>query len=161
MSLECRPGSRKLPTAPTPEEAESTGPSPLHASPKHVELEHDTTTAAATLAPTKLSLSPASTSTTLFFRVTGAAAVARLEPLLLNRPWQGGGVRWSPARTEAETVGVGPHGNRNGRAGVLDFVWETTVTKDRRRQHRSARVLNRLSGAQVERIASVVFRTEL
>lgn len=149
MSVECCPESRTLSAAPAPVHAESSRPPPLRSSPEYVGVEHDTTSRSA-----ELSLTPSLPSTTLFFRVTGAASVARLEPLLLNRQWRGGGVKWSPVRAGAETVAVGPRGDRDDRTSVLDFVWETTVTKDQRRQHRSARVLNRLSGAQVEHIIS-------
>ena len=82
---------------------------------------------------------------TLTFRVTGAASVARIEPLLLNRD-QG-------SRREAIWSRAGGSGAGGGRGDPgsprLDFVWETTVTKEQRQQHRNARVLNRLSGAQV------------
>lgn len=75
----------------------------------------------------------------LTFRVTGAASVARFEPLLLGREWGGGHAIWSPPTSSASGQG----------ASAIDFVWETTVTKCQRQQHRSARVLNRLVGAQV------------
>ncbi|CAN0326658.1 unnamed protein product, partial [Hapterophycus canaliculatus] len=84
---------------------------------------------------------------TLTFRVTGAASVARLEPLLLDQDegkvWQ---ARWSRAvDNDGEDGDSGSHLN----GGRIDFVWETTVKKEEVRRHRNARVLNRLSGAQV------------
>lgn len=94
----------------------------------------------------------------LTFRVTGAASVARLEPLLLihdrgNRRqavWRRapgsdkGGGNSSPAAATS--------------SGQLDFVWETTVTKDQHQQHRNARVLNRLSGSQVRLFCAYLLR---
>lgn len=82
------------------------------------------------------------TATRLSFRITGSASVARLEPLLLAREWSGGRATWSPAIMSGSSV--------------IDFVWETTVTKARREQHRNARVLNRLSGSQVTGAPSAV-----
>lgn len=85
---------------------------------------------------------------TLTFRVTGAASVARLEPLLLDldhHPGSCGPATWMRA---SESGGDGG-GNNNASGARLDFVWETTVSKLRHKQHRNARVLNRLSGAQV------------
>lgn len=73
----------------------------------------------------------------LTFSITGAASIARLEPLLLGDQWAGKKVTWSPAETDG------------GSTGGTDFVWETTVRKKDREAHRKARVLNRLSGAQV------------
>lgn len=97
-----------------------------------------------------------SSSITLSFRVTGAASVARLHPLLLGRQWYGGAVAWMLAARDGAEVVAGRGGSDgddgdgcNGKLCVPDFVWETTVTKDQRQRHRSARVLNRLSGAQV------------
>eukprot|EP00903_Cladosiphon_okamuranus_P010040 g9520.t1 len=89
---------------------------------------------------------------TLTFRVTGAASVARLEPLLLNR--NRGSRRQAVWRRALVSDGDGGNGSpaaaaAAAAAGQLDFVWETTVTKDKHRLHRSARVLNRLSGSQV------------
>lgn len=85
---------------------------------------------------------------TLTFRVTGAASVARLEPLLLDHDHRRGNgrlVTWTRARKSGGDAG----GNNNDLGARLDFVWETTVSKLRHKQHRNARVLNRLSGAQV------------
>ena len=84
---------------------------------------------------------------TLTFRVTGAASVARLEPLLLNHN-RGNRqqVVWRRALSSNE---CGANGSPAATSAQLDFVWETTVTKDQHQQHRGARVLNRLSGAQV------------
>ncbi|CAM9903066.1 unnamed protein product [Ectocarpus sp. 6 AP-2014] len=75
---------------------------------------------------------------TLTFRVTGASSVARLEPLLLGQ----GGRNQRPT-IWSRSLDSGDDGVR------VDFVWETTVTKQQQRRHRDARVLNRLSGAQV------------
>ncbi|CAM9493544.1 unnamed protein product [Scytosiphon promiscuus] len=81
---------------------------------------------------------------TLTFRVTGAASVARLEPLLLDQdegdPSQ---AKWTRA--------VDDHGDdeKSPTGGRIDFVWETTVMKHQVQRHRKSRVLNRLSGAQV------------
>lgn len=83
---------------------------------------------------------------TLTFRVTGAASVARLEPLLLHR--EEGDLRqakWLRAGDGGGDGGSSPNGGR------IDFVWETTVKKLEARRHRNSRVLNRLSGAQVRR----------
>ncbi|CAM9431262.1 unnamed protein product [Pylaiella littoralis] len=85
---------------------------------------------------------------TLTFRVTGAASVARLEPLLLDHDHRRGNgrlVTWTRARKSGGDAG----GNNNDLGARLDFVWETTVSKLRHKQHRNARVLNRLGGAQV------------
>lgn len=83
---------------------------------------------------------------TLTFRVTGAASVARLEPLLLSHDQESRRKTvWCRAGSRA-----GDKGERDPRgAARLDFVWETTATKEQQPQHRAARVLNRLSGAQV------------
>lgn len=75
---------------------------------------------------------------TLTFRVTGASSVARLEPLLLGQ----GGRNQRPT-TWSRSLDSSDDGAR------IDFVWETTVTKQHQQRHRDARVLNRLSGAQV------------
>lgn len=75
---------------------------------------------------------------TLTFRVTGASSVARLEPLLLD---QGG-------RNQRPTIWLRSLDSGDDGARI-DFVWETTVTKQQQQRHRDARVLNRLSGAQV------------
>lgn len=84
---------------------------------------------------------------TLTFRVTGAASVARLEPLLLDHKDRGNRRRQA---TWSRALNSGGDGGSNSTAGArLDFVWETTVSKLRHQQHRNARVLNRLSGAQV------------
>ncbi len=82
----------------------------------------------------------------LTFRVTGAASVARLEPLLLSHDQESRRKTvWCRAGSRA-----GDEGENDPRAAArLDFVWETTVTKEQQEQHRAARVLNRLSGAQV------------
>lgn len=72
--------------------------------------------------------------------------MARLEPLLLGREWRNRGqrVEWLWA------TGGGGNGGGGSVAGPrIDFVWETTVAKQRRKDHRNATVLNRLSGAQV------------
>eukprot|EP00752_Nemacystus_decipiens_P008983 g8020.t1 len=83
----------------------------------------------------------------LTFRVTGAASVARLEPLLLNHNRRS---RRQAVWRRAVSSGEGGGNSSPAAASAqLDFVWETTVTKDQHEQHRSARVLNRLSGAQV------------
>lgn len=88
---------------------------------------------------------PFDTRHTLTFRVTGAASAARLEPLLLNHD-QGDPRKmiWRPALSNGDSNGKSP-----ATSATLDFVWETTVTKEQHLQHRNARVLNRLSGAQV------------
>lgn len=81
----------------------------------------------------------------LIFKITGAASVARLEPLLLRRDWIPH--RWKRWRDESENYrrSSTPSDSR----ACVDFVWETTVTKSQRMDHRMARVLNRLNGAQV------------
>lgn len=86
------------------------------------------------------------------FRITGAASVARLEPLLLARDWNHSHrVVWSRASD-------GSDGDGGAGAGLssIDFVWETTVSKLHRMEHRSARVLNRLSGAQVRTTVDII-----
>lgn len=75
----------------------------------------------------------------LTFRVTGAASIARLEPLLLGDNWGGKRATWSPAKNDGGITA----------GGSIDLVWETTVSKKDREEHRKGRVLNRLSGAQV------------
>lgn len=80
---------------------------------------------------------------TLTFRVTGAAAIARLNPLLLGREWGGGRLMWTQSTLGAVDC------DETGGGNAIDFVYETTVTKALRKQHRRAKVLNRLSGAQV------------
>lgn len=92
---------------------------------------------------------------TLTFRVTGAASVARLEPLLLD---QDEGGRWQPKWSRAVDDGGDDGSGANG--GRIDFVWETTVRKEEVRRHRNARVLNRLSGAQVRRVGQALSFTK-
>lgn len=77
---------------------------------------------------------------TLTFIVTGAASIARLEPLLVQGDWE------SRRRIKWSRASAGDAGCAGAR---IDFVWETTVSKRQHREHRNARVLNRLSGAQV------------
>lgn len=83
----------------------------------------------------------------LTFRVTGATSVARLEPLLLGRHW---GERHRLTWWRALNGDSGGAVN----SASIDFVWETTVSKQQRVEHRNARVLNRLSGAQVSACVS-------
>ena len=83
---------------------------------------------------------------TMTFRVTGAASVARLDPLLLHGDWERGkGVAW--VRADDKVSGAE---DCDDAATSIDFVWETVATKHQRAQHRKAVVLNRLSGAQVQ-----------
>lgn len=89
---------------------------------------------------------------TLTFRVTGAASVARLEPLLLNRTRGDGRTAiWRRALSSGGGSGNSP---ATSCSAQLDFVWETTATKEQRQQHRNARVLNRLNGAQVRHLCA-------
>lgn len=85
----------------------------------------------------------ASDASRLSFRVTGAASVARLEPLLLT-----GGSRHMGQRVEWSRA-PGVDGGSAADCNRIDFVWETTVLKQQLKEHRNATVLNRLSGAQV------------
>ncbi|CAM9554675.1 unnamed protein product [Choristocarpus tenellus] len=95
------------------------------------------------------------TMTCLSFRITGPASVKRIQPLL-RRNWGGYEVVWSQRGMSAcPRKGRGAEEKdevvRKGGfvEGELDFVWETTVSKDWKEAHRAARVLNRLSGAQI------------
>ncbi|CAM9937662.1 unnamed protein product [Discosporangium mesarthrocarpum] len=92
---------------------------------------------------------------TLSFRITGAASVKRIEPLLQrdlghriawSQPEASGPRKINDGRDPLEEGGGLSSGG--GRFKCLDFVWETTVTKEWKDAHRAARVLNRLSGAQ-------------
>lgn len=85
----------------------------------------------------------ASHASRLSFRVTGAASVARLEPLLLAGDWRHMGQRVEWSRVPGRDGGSAAGGDR------IDFVWETTVLKQQLMEHRNATILNRLSGAQV------------
>lgn len=152
MSLDCR--LECIPADVDPSVRQATESSRRSSSPGDVADDQDT--AMAPTASVGSERRPQSSSITLSFLVTGAASVARLHPLLLGRQWYGGAVAWMSAAADgAEVVdgrGVsnGDDGNGcNGKICVPDFVWETTVTKDQRQRHRSARVLNRLNGAQV------------
>lgn len=81
----------------------------------------------------------------LTFRVTGAASMARLEPLLLeNQKWAKARLSWSRANIQPDKCAEGARETR-----PIDFVYETSVTKELREEHQKARVLNRLCGAQV------------